>query len=151
MYSQCAAAAQEGASAGRLASSTGFQGSAVGGREPPNQHHVQENVELRPKPIKRLAQSHEVHALRDKERQEAKAKRVCMQKVKEHGLNMEILDAEFQVDRKKLTFYYFADSYINFKSLITDLFKIYKTRIWMFAINPASSYVNSINQSPQSN
>ncbi|KAI8404289.1 hypothetical protein FOFC_15784 [Fusarium oxysporum] len=131
MYSQCAAAAQEGASAGRLASSTGFQGSAVGGREAPNQHHVQENVELRPKLIKRLAQSHEVHALRDKERQEAKAKRVCMQKVKEHGLNMEILDAEFQVDRKKLTFYYFAGSYINFKSLVTDLFKIYKTRIWI--------------------
>ncbi|KAM6513925.1 hypothetical protein FALCPG4_015117 [Fusarium falciforme] len=138
MHSQCAAAAQEGASAGRLASSTGFQGSAVGGREPPNQHHVQKNVELRPKLIKRLAQSHEVHALRDKERQEAKAKRVCMQKVKEHGLNMEILDAEFQMDRKKLTFYYFAGSYINFKSLVTDLFKIYKTRIWMSAINPAS-------------
>jgi hypothetical protein len=37
-----------------------------------------------------------------------------------------------------LTFYYFADSYINFNSLVTDLFKIYKTRIWMSAINPAS-------------
>lgn len=41
-------------------------------------------------------------------------------------------------DWKKLTFYYFADSYINFNSLVTDLFKIYKTRIWMSAINPAS-------------
>lgn len=41
-------------------------------------------------------------------------------------------------DSKKLTFYYFADSYINFNHLVTDLFKIYKTRIWMSAINPAS-------------
>ena len=41
-------------------------------------------------------------------------------------------------DSKKLTFYYFADNYINFNSLVTDLFKIYKTRIWMSAINPAS-------------
>ena len=41
-------------------------------------------------------------------------------------------------DSKKLTFYYFADSYINFNPLVTDLFKIYKTRIWMSAINPAS-------------
>ncbi|KAG8674919.1 hypothetical protein FPOAC2_00959 [Fusarium poae] len=140
MYSQGAAAAQEGSSAGLLASSTGLQGSAIGGMGPPSQHHAQEpNAgELRPKLIKRLAQSHEVHALRDKEGQEAKAKRVCMQKVKEHGLNMEILDAEFQMDWKKLTFYYFADSYINFNSLVTDLFKIYKTRIWMSAINPAS-------------
>ena len=44
----------------------------------------------------------------------------------------------FNRDWKKLTFYYFADSYINFNSLVTDLFKIYKTRIWMSAINPAS-------------
>ena len=41
-------------------------------------------------------------------------------------------------DWKKLTFYYFADAYINFNSLVTDLFKIYKTRIWMSAVNPAS-------------
>lgn len=41
-------------------------------------------------------------------------------------------------DWKKLTFYYFADTYINFNSLVVDLFKIYKTRIWMSAINPAS-------------
>ncbi|KAL2263581.1 hypothetical protein VTK26DRAFT_6142 [Humicola hyalothermophila] len=140
MYSQNAAAAQEGAGAGLMAASNGLQGSAVGGMGPPSHHHIQEpNAgELKPKLIKRLAQSHEIHALRDKEGNEAKAKRVCQQKVKEHGLNMEILDAEFQMDWKKLTFYYFADTYINFNALVTDLFKIYKTRIWMSAINPAS-------------
>ncbi|EPE06241.1 psp1 domain-containing protein [Ophiostoma piceae UAMH 11346] len=140
MYSQNAAAAQEGAGAGLMASASGLQGSAVGGMGPPGQHHAPEpsTSELKPKLIKRLAQTHEIQALRDKEGNEAKAKRVCMQKVKEHGLNMEILDAEFQMDWKKLTFYYFADAYINFNSLVTDLFKIYKTRIWMSAINPAS-------------
>lgn len=112
------------------------------------------NSELKPKMIKRLAQPHEIQTLRDKEGNEAKAKRVCQQKVVEHRLNMEILEAEFQMwvvseichglglmpfrDWKKLTFYYFADEYINFNSLVTDLFKIYKTRIWMSAINPAS-------------
>lgn len=140
MYSQNAAVAQEGAGAGLMAASNGLQGSTIGGMGPPSGHHMQEanSGELKPKMIKRLAQSHEIHGLRDKEGNEAKAKRMCMQKVKEHGLNMEILDAEFQMDWKKLTFYYFADSYINFNSLVTDLFKIYKTRIWMSAINPAS-------------
>ncbi|KAJ5654552.1 hypothetical protein N7490_001555 [Penicillium lividum] len=105
----------------------------------PHAHGVQEtSTEIKPKLIKRLAQQHEILTLRDKEGNEAKAKRVCLQKVSEHRLNMEILDAEFQMDWKKLTFYYFADSYINFNSLVTDLFKIYKTRIWMSAINPAS-------------
>ncbi|KAL4973494.1 PSP1 C-terminal conserved region-domain-containing protein [Aspergillus desertorum] len=113
--------------------------SAIGGMGSHGAHGVQESAgELKPKLIKRLAQNHEILTLRDKEGNEAKAKRVCQQKVAEHRLNMEILDAEFQMDWKKLTFYYFADSYINFNSLVTDLFKIYKTRIWMSAINPAS-------------
>ena len=55
------------------------------------------SVDLKPKMIKRLAQAHEIQTLRDKEGNEAKAKRVCQQKVVEHRLNMEILDAEFQM------------------------------------------------------
>ncbi|OJJ47769.1 hypothetical protein ASPZODRAFT_64238 [Penicilliopsis zonata CBS 506.65] len=113
--------------------------SAIGGMGPHGHHGAQDSTaDIKPKLIKRLAQNHEILTLRDKEGNEAKAKRVCQQKVVEHRLNMEILDAEFQMDWKKLTFYYFADSYINFNSLVTDLFKIYKTRIWMSAINPAS-------------
>ena len=53
--------------------------------------------DVKPKMIKRLAQAHEIQTLRDKEGNEAKAKRVCQQKVVEHRLNMEILDAEFQM------------------------------------------------------
>ena len=55
------------------------------------------STELKPKMIKRLAQAHEIQTLRDKEGNEAKAKRVCQLKVAEHRLNMEILDAEFQM------------------------------------------------------
>ena len=55
------------------------------------------NSDLKPKMIKRLAQPHEIQTLRDKEGNEAKAKRVCQQKVIEHRLNMEILEAEFQM------------------------------------------------------
>lgn len=106
--------------------------------------------DLKPKMVKRLAQTHEIQALQEKEGNEAKAKRVCQQKVAEHGLNMEILDAEFQMDGKKLTFYFFSNEYINFNALVTDLFKMYKTRIWMSAINPASfqSPVSSLGLTP---
>ena len=99
MYSQGAAGNADGTGAGLMAASNGLQGSAVGGMGPPTQHGMQEPNpgEIKPKIIKRLAQNHEIQALRDKEGNEAKAKRVCMQKVKEHGLHMEILDAEFQM------------------------------------------------------
>ena len=74
--------------------------SAIGGMGgSPNQTGAQDlpTSELKPKMIKRLAQPHEIQTLRDKEGNEAKAKRVCQQKVVEHRLNMEILEAEFQM------------------------------------------------------
>jgi hypothetical protein len=77
----------------------GSRGSAVGGMGPQGHHggHETGGPDLKPKMIKRLAQNHEIQALKDKEGNEAKAKRVCQQKVIEHRLNMEILDAEFQM------------------------------------------------------
>jgi len=51
---------------------------------------------LRPKAIKRLANSHEIKMLSEKEGNEAKAKRTCQQKVAHLHLQMEILDAEWQ-------------------------------------------------------
>ena len=41
-------------------------------------------------------------------------------------------------DYNKLTYFYYAESYVNFNDLVTDLFKQYKVRIWMSAVNPAS-------------
>lgn len=75
--------------------------SAIGGMGPHGPHgpHGAQDTsaDIKPKLIKRLAQNHEILTLRDKEGNEAKAKRVCQQKVAEHRLNMEILDAEFQM------------------------------------------------------
>ena len=74
--------------------------STVGGMGPQNgQQNPQEagSGEFKMKMVRRLAQPHEIQALKDKEGNEAKAKRVCQQKVMEHHLQMEILDAEFQM------------------------------------------------------
>lgn len=49
-------------------------------------------------------------------------------------LNIKILNAEFQFDRKKLTFYYICEERNDFRDLIKGLFKFYKTRIWLCAI-----------------
>jgi cell fate regulator YaaT (PSP1 superfamily) len=44
---------------------------------------------------------------------------------------MAILDAEYQYDRHKLTFFFEADKRIDFRDLVSELFSQYKTRIWM--------------------
>lgn len=50
------------------------------------------------------------------------------------ALNIKILNAEFQFDRKKLTFYYVCEERNDFRDLIKELFKFYKTRIWLCAL-----------------
>ncbi|KAH8730847.1 hypothetical protein GQ44DRAFT_606062 [Phaeosphaeriaceae sp. PMI808] len=99
---------------------------------------VQQDQDAKPKMIKRLAQQHEIMGLREKEGQEAKAKRLGAQKAADFKYPMEILDAEYQADYHKLTYFYYAETYVNFNDLVTDLFKQYKVRIWMSAVNPAS-------------
>jgi hypothetical protein len=49
-----------------------------------------------------------------------------------------LLSLTINSDYHKLTYYYYAESYVNFNELVTDLFKQYKVRIWMSAVNPAS-------------
>lgn len=41
-------------------------------------------------------------------------------------------------DFNKLTFYFLSPQYLHFNPLVTELFKLFKTRIWMSALNPAS-------------
>ncbi|KAF1969566.1 PSP1-domain-containing protein [Bimuria novae-zelandiae CBS 107.79] len=99
---------------------------------------IQQDAENKPRMIRRLAQTHEIMQLRDKEGEEARAKRMATDKANDHNLPMEILDAEFQWDHHKISFFYYAEAYVDFKVLVTDLFKHYKIRIWMSAVNPAS-------------
>lgn len=62
---------------------------------------------------------------------EARAVEVAQEKVVEHGLHMRIVDAEYQFDRKKLTFYYQSQSRLDFRTLVRDLYKTFRARIWM--------------------
>ncbi|KAG1085536.1 hypothetical protein G6F42_021358 [Rhizopus arrhizus] len=68
-----------------------------------------------------------------KQQDEQKALVICRAKIKQKNLNMEVVDAEYQWDRRKLTFYFKANERIDFRELVRELFKIYKTRIWMCA------------------
>ncbi|RKO97406.1 hypothetical protein CXG81DRAFT_895, partial [Caulochytrium protostelioides] len=93
------------------------------------------NREVHPKRIDRLAKPDEVAMLVYKSKEEAKAMAICQAKIRAKKLHMEVVDAEYQWDRRKLTFYFVADHRIDFRDLVRDLFKTYKTRIWMCAVN----------------
>jgi hypothetical protein len=96
---------------------------------------IQKDMQIHPKRIYRLAQKAEIDMLIAKCQDEVKSKNLCQSKVRQKKLPMEIVDAEFQWDRKKLTFYFVSDRRIDFRELVRELFKIYKTRIWMCAVS----------------
>ncbi|RCI05884.1 hypothetical protein CU098_013562 [Rhizopus stolonifer] len=90
--------------------------------------------EIHVKRIFRLATPDEINLLLVKGQDEHKALVVCQQKTKQRKLPMEVVDAEYQWDRRKLTFYFEAENRIDFRELVRELFKIYKTRIWMCVV-----------------
>eukprot|EP00541_Cyclophora_tenuis_P008319 CAMPEP_0116550082 /NCGR_PEP_ID=MMETSP0397-20121206/5236_1 /TAXON_ID=216820 /ORGANISM="Cyclophora tenuis, Strain ECT3854" /LENGTH=412 /DNA_ID=CAMNT_0004074887 /DNA_START=62 /DNA_END=1300 /DNA_ORIENTATION=+ len=83
------------------------------------------------KRIIRLATHDEVSLLAVKREEEEELLRVCRSKVRQRGLAMHVVDAEYQFDRHKLTFFFEAEGRIDFRELVRDLFSMYKTRIWM--------------------
>lgn len=61
--------------------------------------------------------------------QDEEVRRKAMERVKAHGLVMKVSDAEWQWDRKKLTFYFTAEKRVDFRALVRDLASTFRTRI----------------------
>ena len=60
---------------------------------------------------------------------EREAYKICQKKIREHELDMKLIDAEYTFDNNKVLFYFTADGRIDFRQLVKDLASIFKTRI----------------------
>ncbi|KAL7441477.1 hypothetical protein ACHAXM_011524 [Skeletonema potamos] len=87
------------------------------------------------KRIMRAATNDEIALLEVKKEEEDELLKICTTKARQRGLPMTVVDAEYQFDRHKLTFFFEAEGRIDFRELVRDLFSIYKTRIWMQQVN----------------
>lgn len=93
------------------------------------------------KRIIRLATHDEVALLTMKREEEDELLKICRAKVRQRGLPMHVVDAEYQFDRHKLTFFFEAEGRVDFRELVRDLFSMYKTRIWMQQLDKTTSSV----------
>lgn len=91
------------------------------------------------KRIIRLATHDEVSLLSMKREEEDELLKICRSKVRQRGLPMHVVDAEYQFDRHKLTFFFEAEGRVDFRELVRDLFSMYKTRIWMQQIDKSTA------------
>ena len=60
---------------------------------------------------------------------EKEAFAICLEKIRKHGLEMKLIDAEYTFDNNKVLFYFTADGRIDFRELVKDLASVFKTRI----------------------
>ena len=60
---------------------------------------------------------------------EKKAYQVCLQKVEDHGLDMQLVSAEYSFDGSKILFFFTADERVDFRELVKNLASIFHTRI----------------------
>ena len=91
---------------------------------------VEEEKVVQPlKPVLRIANERDVEQETANKEREKEAFQICLEKIREHGLEMKLIDAEYTFDNNKVLFYFTADGRIDFRELVKDLASVFKTRI----------------------
>ena len=81
------------------------------------------------KSVIRLANKDDYRREEKNREKEKEAFSICQEKIRKHGLDMKLIDAEYTFDNNKVLFYFTADGRIDFRELVKDLASVFKTRI----------------------
>ncbi len=79
--------------------------------------------------IVRIATEEDRKAYEENKQKENDAFRVCQEKIREHGLDMKLIDVEYTFDGSKVLFYFTSENRIDFRDLVKELASIFRTRI----------------------
>lgn len=81
------------------------------------------------KPVIRIATKDDIRKEEKNREKEKEAFHICLNKIRKHGLEMKLIDAEYTFDNNKVLFYFTADGRIDFRELVKDLASVFRTRI----------------------
>lgn len=88
------------------------------------------------KPVVRRAESSDFERLQLLQSRHDEVLARCAEKVREHGLPMKLVKAEYSFDGSRLTFYFTAEKRVDFRMLVRDLARTFRTRIELRQIGP---------------
>ena len=77
----------------------------------------------------RRANAQDEKTIAENRAREKRAYEVCLQKIGEHSLDMQLVSAEVAFDGSKILFYFTADERVDFRELVKNLAGIFHTRI----------------------
>ena len=81
------------------------------------------------RPVLRIATAHDEKVAAENHAKEKKAYEVCLQKIAEHNLDMQLVSAECAFDGSKILFFFTADERVDFRELVKNLASVFHTRI----------------------
>ena len=81
------------------------------------------------RPVIRKATPKDMEIYEENKQKEKEAFNICSQKIKEHKLEMKLVEVEYTFDNSKLLFYFTADGRVDFRDLVKDLASVFRTRI----------------------
>ncbi|NLM96058.1 MAG: stage 0 sporulation family protein [Halanaerobiaceae bacterium] len=81
------------------------------------------------KKVIRPANAEDIEKNAENKRLEKKAFDICLKKIKKHELPMKLIDVEYTFDHNKIIFYFTAEGRVDFRELVKDLARVFKTRI----------------------
>lgn len=77
-------------------------------------------------PVLRILSQRDLQTLDEIKKEEVESSLKCQQLIKNHRLNMRLIQCRLTFDRKKITFYYTAPERVDFRELLKDLTQTFK-------------------------
>lgn len=81
------------------------------------------------KPVKRIATQEDMKILESNKKKEKEAYNICLKKIEDHKLEMNLTEVEYTFDGSKIIFYFTADGRVDFRELVKDLASAFHSRI----------------------
>lgn len=88
------------------------------------------------KPVIRRAEDSDFERMRLLSERHEEVLARCDEKIREHSLPMRLIKAEYSFDGSRLTFYFTSEKRVDFRMLVRDLARTFKTRIELRQIGP---------------
>ena len=79
--------------------------------------------------VLRIATAEDEKIVARNRQEEKRAYDICLQKIADHKLDMQLVSAEFAFDGSKILFFFTADERVDFRELVKNLASIFHTRI----------------------
>ena len=79
--------------------------------------------------VLRKATAQDERIVAENRAKEKRAQEVCLQKIADHKLDMQLVSAEVAFDGSKILFYFTADERVDFRELVKNLASVFHTRI----------------------